>query len=181
MDMMEKVEKLRAKANVSYEEAKSALDEANGDLLDAMILLEKQGKVEAPKSESYSTKYEDNVQYPVVVEQPNREKRAERETNRNCQDSGDKFKNWVKNVWKKGNENYLVVTRHDDVIVDIPVWVFVLILLLAWQVTLVVMLISLFLGCRYQFVGPDDLGKVNEASSKVSEAAEKIKDEFTKK
>ena len=45
------------------------MDEANGDLLDAMILLEKQGKVEAPKSESYSTKYEDNVQYPVVVEQ----------------------------------------------------------------------------------------------------------------
>ena len=35
MDEFEKVEKLRQRANVSYEEAKKALDEANGDVLDA--------------------------------------------------------------------------------------------------------------------------------------------------
>lgn len=180
MDMMEKVEKLRSKANVSYEEAKSALDEANGDLLDAMILLEKQGKVEAPKSESYSTRYEDNVQYPVVVEQPDREKKSEKSASKDGKDGGEKFKNWVKDLWQKGNENYLIVTRYEDVLVDIPVWVFILILLLAWHISLVIMLISLFFGCRYQFMGPTDLNKVNDASSKVSDAAEKIKEEFNK-
>ena len=41
MDNLEKVDKLRERANVSYEEAKAAL-EANGwDLLDAMVYLEK--------------------------------------------------------------------------------------------------------------------------------------------
>ena len=39
MDNFEKVERLVEKANVSFEDAKAALDEANGDLLDAMILL----------------------------------------------------------------------------------------------------------------------------------------------
>ena len=55
MDTFEKVEKLREKANVTFEEAKAALDEANGDLLDAMILLEKQGKAET-RAEIFSTK-----------------------------------------------------------------------------------------------------------------------------
>ena len=36
MDILEKVEILREKANISYEEAKNVLEAANGDLLDAM-------------------------------------------------------------------------------------------------------------------------------------------------
>ena len=36
MDEFEKIEKLRTRANITYEEAKAALDEANGDLLDAI-------------------------------------------------------------------------------------------------------------------------------------------------
>ena len=44
MDNFEKVEKLREHANVTYEEAKEALENSNWDILDAMIYLEKNGK-----------------------------------------------------------------------------------------------------------------------------------------
>lgn len=40
MEQLEKVEKLRARANVTYEEAKEALEASNWDLLDAMVYLE---------------------------------------------------------------------------------------------------------------------------------------------
>ena len=40
MEMMEKVERLREKAEVTYEEAKAALEQTDGDLLDAMVLLD---------------------------------------------------------------------------------------------------------------------------------------------
>ncbi len=43
MENIEKVEKLRERANVTYEEAKLALEENNWDILDAMVSLEKQG------------------------------------------------------------------------------------------------------------------------------------------
>ena len=43
--MFEKVEKLRERANVSYEEAKNALERSNGDMLDAMILLERESNI----------------------------------------------------------------------------------------------------------------------------------------
>ena len=45
MNEYEKVEKLREKANVSYEEAKAALEKCNWDLLDAIVLLEREGKI----------------------------------------------------------------------------------------------------------------------------------------
>ena len=45
MEFFEKVEALREKANVSYEVAKEAMEACNYDMLDAMIYLEKQGKV----------------------------------------------------------------------------------------------------------------------------------------
>jgi len=42
---IEKVDKLVERADVSYEVAKEALESANGDLLDAVILLEREGKL----------------------------------------------------------------------------------------------------------------------------------------
>ena len=66
MTNFEKVEKLVQKANVSYEEAKAALDKADGDLLDAIIILEKEGKTQAPRQSSFSTEYEQQTQYVSV-------------------------------------------------------------------------------------------------------------------
>ena len=57
MDKLEKVEKLRERANVSYEDARTALEENGWDLLDAMVALEKSGKTDAPAQEQYSTSY----------------------------------------------------------------------------------------------------------------------------
>ena len=58
MTHYEMVELLREKANVSYEEAKDALETANWDLLDAIVLLEREGKTQNRPS-SYSTKNEE--------------------------------------------------------------------------------------------------------------------------
>ena len=58
MDNFEKVEKLREHANVTYEEAKEALENSNWDILDAMIYLEKNGKTRESQRAEYSTKTE---------------------------------------------------------------------------------------------------------------------------
>jgi dimethylargininase len=79
MDNLEKVEKLRERANVTYEEAKAALEENNWDLLDAMVALEKAGKTNSPRQEQYSTSYDQQEEYiPViqkVIEQEERQPR----------------------------------------------------------------------------------------------------------
>jgi phosphate uptake regulator len=42
---LEQIEALRQRANVSYEEAKAALELCNGDIVEALIYLERQNKV----------------------------------------------------------------------------------------------------------------------------------------
>ena len=43
---LEQVEKLRTHANVSYEDARAALEATGGDMLEAIIRLEKEGRSE---------------------------------------------------------------------------------------------------------------------------------------
>ncbi len=163
MENFEKVEKLREKANVSFEEAKAALEEANWDLLDAMIALEKQGKAESRK-ETYSTKEDADL---MVVDEP--EKKEKR---------GNAFTDKLKVLWHKSCENNFVVERNEDVIVNIPIWAFVIILLFTWHITLIVMVVALFFGCKYSFKGADEMKLANDVCDKVSEAADKVKESY---
>ena len=164
MDNFEKVEKLREKANVTFEEAKAALEESNWDLLDAMIILERQGKAEE-RRESYSTK--DNADL-MVVDEPEKKDRKH----------GNAFTDKLKVLWHKSCENFFVIEKGDDVILNIPIWVFIIIILLTWHVTLVAMVVALFLGCKYSFKGAAEMKTANEVCDKVSEAAEKVKESY---
>ena len=52
---LEQIDELRKRANVSYEDAKNALEKSSGDLIEALVYLEKQNKIkpeENPCSES---------------------------------------------------------------------------------------------------------------------------------
>ena len=166
MDNFEKVEKLREKANVSFEEAKAALEESNWDLLDAMIVLEKQGKTEARK-EKFSTKEDADL---MVVDQPEKKEKKR----------GNAFTDKCKVLWHKSCENNFVVERNDDVIINIPIWAFIIIILFTWHVTLIVMVVALFFGCKYSFRGADEMKFANDVCEKVSEAADKVKDSYDK-
>ena len=55
MDDFSIVEKLKNKTNISYEEAKEALEKSNWDILDAMVFLEKEKKIEPPSVSVYFT------------------------------------------------------------------------------------------------------------------------------
>ena len=168
MDTFEKVEKLRAKANVTFEEAKAALEEANGDLLDAMIILEKQGKTE-PRKESYSTECECTDM--IVTETSDSKKERKR---------GNAFTDKLKALWHKSCENYFVIEREDNIILNIPIWVFIIILIFTWHVTLIAMIVALFFGCKYSFKGAAEMKIANDMCEKVSEAADKVKEEYKK-
>ena len=171
MEQLEKVEKLRERANVSYEDAKMALEKSNWDLLDAMVLLEQLGKVEAPNNTSYSTSYEEQPQYLSV---PDTIKSQETS---GC-DGFSKLKKIIKKLWKKSKENYFCVTRKNEEIIKMPVWVFVIILLCAWELSLAVMVVALFFGCRYSFCGKDDLSGINDVMDKAGNFADKVKQEY---
>lgn len=52
---LELIDELKRRANVSYEEARDALEKTNGDMVEALIYLEKQNKVNQEKESSFFT------------------------------------------------------------------------------------------------------------------------------
>ena len=179
MDIFEKVEKLVEKAGVSYEDAKAALDKADGDLLDAMIILEKEGKAEAPKESSYSTKYEQQAQYVSVEEQVENDRKSytkeeqRRERKEKVRSGVSKIKNFL-------TSNYLVIKRSGELIAKLPLWAVALIFLVAWHISIVAIIVSLFFGVTYSFNGEADMTTANNVMGKASSAAEKVKEEYDK-
>ncbi|MGK0466628.1 DUF4342 domain-containing protein [Clostridium sp.] len=49
---LEQIDELRKRANVSYEDAKNALEMSNGNLIEALVYLEKQDKIKEPETTS---------------------------------------------------------------------------------------------------------------------------------
>ena len=49
---LEQIEALRERAHVTYEEAKDALEKSNGDIVEALIYLEKNNKIKEEKANS---------------------------------------------------------------------------------------------------------------------------------
>lgn len=174
MTELEKVEKLRERANVTYEEAKRALDENNGDLLDAMISLEKQGKTKAPKQESFNTTYDNQEEYTSV------EKTIEKKQKTDEESLANKIKRFVKIAIQKSKDNHFVVEHKGNQVVKIPAWLFIILLLFGWHVLVPVMIVAMFFSCRYSFVGADDLSVINDVMGKAEDMADKAKEEFTK-
>ena len=184
MSTIEQVEKLKEKANVTYEEAKTALEAANGDMLDAIIYLEKQGKVHAPKEGGrFTTSQASSAK--DGASQKKKEKIEDEPDGETFSSIAGRFLRWCGRIIGKGNVHVFEVRRHGEVMVSIPLTVLILLLIFAFWIVVPLIVVGLFFGCRYLFRGPDldktGLNKMmNAAADAAADAAENIKREVQK-
>ena len=177
MDQLEKVEKIREKTGVTYEEAKTALEQAGGDMLDALVYLESQGKIKEPKVSVYTTKDGEGTS-DAFQEASRSYESAEKET---FGDHVKKFIQWCGSLIKKGCENFFIISKGDEELATLPVLVLILLLVFAFWLTVPLLIVGLFFGFRYRFKGTiTQAVDVNTACEKATEAAETIKKEFSK-
>jgi len=88
---LEKIDIIKERTGVSYTEAKEALEECDGDVVNALIFIEAKQK-KSPKfnmEEMYTTK--------------------------------DEFMAWIKDALRKGNVTRVKIKKDETVVVDIPV------------------------------------------------------------
>ncbi len=173
MEEFEKVERIVEKANVSYEDAKKALEESGGDMLDAMIWLEKAGKVKAPSQSSFNTQQNSNGRYENVADAVNRSE-------------GSKAKSVFKSIgealgkaFRYTIDNSLMVLKGNEEVIRLPLLAAIIALLIGWEILIIIMIISLFLDCRYKIVGKDNAGEVNEFFDQAADLAGKAKEKFS--
>ena len=173
MEMIEKVERLREKANVSYEEAKTALEQTGGDLLDAIVLLERQGKVKEPAHSSFSTEYEEQKEYIKVRDKVEEQEKSAPSMGRTI---GRAFRGLIRFI----KQTTFIVTKGEDVVFTMPTLIFAILLFFFWEVLAPVMVIALFFGVRYSFEGEEEAEKANTILHKAGDFAQDVKSEFTK-
>ena len=176
MDKLEKVEKLREKTGVSYEDAKNALEACDYDLLDAIIYLEKLDKVKAPEVESFTTGEEQKTSTEFEQAYTN-----------DCNkvtfgQMMDKFFKWCGKVLKKSVDSTFIVERRGQTMINVPVLVLVIALILAFWVVLPLLVVGLFCECRYHFEGIGDINvNLNSACDKMADSVDNLKSDVNNK
>lgn len=170
MDQMELVEALREKTGCSYSEARAALEESGGELLEALCWLESHGKTQLA-GVSCST-----ADREIPEEEPQSEpEKPDGPFIRGCKDL------WqgIVDLFHWANRNLLVIrNRHGKTELRVPLTVVVLLFILAFWLMLALTVVALFCGMRFSFEGPMASENLNAAMGKATDFAEGIKNEL---
>ena len=169
MDNLEKVEKLRERANVSYEEAKAALEQSDWDLLDAMVKLEKSGKTAGPRQSDFRTSAETQEDYVAVKDKVMEQQNKKVHVGRTL---GDVFRSF----FRVCRDNAFCVNRAGEQVFRLPLIAMLVILLFTWKILIPVMIIALFFGFRYSFEGKDELKDANKFMDTAGNVVESFKE-----
>ena len=153
MELFEKVQVLKKKADISYEEARDLLEATNGDLVEAMVQLERRGRV-------------------------NSHDKAEESDTREAKSFGRSLGRMISALLRFIRRTSFNVTRREKVIFTMPSFVFALLLFFLWEPIAPIMLIALFFGVRYSFSGGEDTEKANRVLNRAGDFADDLKSEF---
>ena len=161
MDHFELVEKLRERANVSYEDAKRALEASNWDLLDAMVLLENEGRIQSEENPAFTTRREPRPQHVY--------------TDDSARGILRRLVDMLVLLINRASKIDIIVSRYGKTVMALPLIAVILLVLFAPWMTIPIMLIALFFGFRYAFRGEGISDKVNQAMDRVADAADSIR------
>lgn len=161
-------EKIAERANITVEEARDILERNNWDMLDAMVELERAGKIIG--GAQASTKQEEPEYMTVAPTVAGKEEaKARRMQTRR------KIKENLKKALRVAVENKFVIYNKDREIGRVPVIVPVICALINVVLTVIALIAGMAFGLRYAVEG-EELGtqSVNDGMMKASEYTQNI-------
>lgn len=173
MEKLEKVELVREKAGVTYQEARTALEACGYDVLDAIVTLEREGKA-AARTATYATG--GHAAGTVSPEMAEAQQAYEEQSRKmRWEQRWDSVKGQVARIVKGGLTMSFVAERNGERLASVPLLILVL-GLFAWGASLWLLIIGLFFGFRYRIEGASPLTiDVNDAMDKAADVAEGIR------
>lgn len=138
MERWEMIEKLHTQAGISYEDASDALTRTDFDMLEALQLLEKEGKIK-PLTSTMTTVENDG--YEKVT--PTASSAGEGGAKKGSKNSAGEMRRLFETILSY----CLVIKKNDRVYLDFPVVFVALICISAFEVCAVLFIIALLCGC----------------------------------
>lgn len=169
---MEQVERLREKSGATYEACRDALERTDGNLLDAVILLERAGYSRTAGATFTTKPGEKAAEAARMVLSPESGHRGGKKRS-DWRDGAAEVWEAGKNLLRHAVENQFEVWRRGEMMTSMPVLILALLIILVFWISMPLLIIGLFLGCRYRFAGPD-LGKesVNSVMDSMSDTVD---------
>lgn len=178
MEKLKLVDKLKNKANISYEEAKDVLEKSNWDMLEAMLYLEAHGKVQKPSISIFYTN-ESKESYNEDGEEVNLKK----DTNENNFENKNSFEGVFEAICKAidtCNNIFIEIIRNSRVILKIPFTVLIVLLFFAFWIVIPLMIIGLFFNMEFLVSSKKiDVDKINKVFKETSKVVKDVKGKFT--
>ncbi|ELC8453170.1 ubiquitin [Clostridium perfringens] len=178
MEKLKLVDKLKNKANISYEEAKDALEKSNWDMLEAMLYLEAHGKVKKPSISIFYTN-ESKESYNENGEVVN----LKEDTNENNFENKNSFEGVFEAICKAidtCNNIFIEIIRNSRVILKIPFTVLIVLLFFAFWIVIPLMIIGLFFNMEFLVSSKKiDVDKINKVFKETSKVVKDVKGKFT--
>ena len=162
MTHLEMVEKLREKANVSYEEANDALEACDWDLLDALLMLESEGRLHDIEEAAYSTREE------------RKPEAAESKKKSNGRGIFASLMHGLAELIKKGNAVSVQIKKKDEVRLSLPLTVVVIALVFMFWWMLIAAAIAMICGYRFSIKGLTIDDNVNKAMDKAGDFVDNV-------
>jgi len=195
---LEQVERLREKADISYEQARQVLEQTGGDLLEALILLERQGCLRTGSESAYFTTRPAGAADQQAAPPPPKGGGRRRSLIPAVQERSGRKEGrpgfWAQlrellaaglDLLRHATVNQFQVWRQGEIMTSMPVLILILLVVVAFWVSVPLLLLGLIFGCKYTFAGPDlddnQVGEtVNHVAHTIGDVVEQVKDELTR-
>lgn len=160
MISIEQVEKLLEYADVTFEEARDALEHCEGNLLDAIVHLERKGKVVSRGGTRSG---------PVTVLPGNaqEEKDYKQPKGSDFSESIRKFFKWIGEEFDRATQSIFIASHKEDDIISMPAVIFWVVAICGFYFVIPALLISTLFGMRYRFEPKDDTKEDTDESEKL--------------
>ena len=174
MDKLKLVDKLREKANISYEEAKIALENSDWDILDALLYLEENGKSKRP---SVNIFYTNEARYSDKDKKSGKNEENKYETSNNFQGIFEAICKYIDTC----NNIFLEIKKKERMFLKIPLTVVVVLSFFAFWMIIPLMVVLLFFDIElYIYSKRVNTDKANKILRKISDNVKIIKEKFKK-
>ena len=187
MENYQKLEQIVEKTGCSYEDARAALEGCGWDMIDAVISLEKEGKISRETAESKEEPVDDIPEVTLDVKKADAGSGEKQDGSGNAGSGAEDSPKRKMGLWTRikrilMNNRMLVFRSNGQKIIDLPILAPIIALIAFFWATLIIAAVAMVFGYRFHFEG-DDLGKtnINSTMDKATDYAEKVKNEFKEK
>lgn len=169
------VEKLKNETNISYEEAKIALEKSNWDILDAVVYLEEKGIVHKPSvSIFYTNEYKENYKNSMITNNKKQDNNYYNNTKKDNTFEGIFVK--VCKIIDTCNNIFFEIKKKNKTFLRIPATVIILLLIFAFGIVIPLYILGLFFDMEFSLSGKSaEINKINNILKMIARNIKKVK------